>query len=894
MKLKHLFFALAAVLPLLVSCNEERPLDPVIRVNPAVLTLTGTGASVQTIQLTAGRSWTVHSMPDWVDAINPSSGDPSEQPQQVTIAIKSNAGNNREGNIVFAIGRPGEGGRGFAPLARAAVKVVQPGEGGELTPGTGTKEDPYSVEGVLAYLKTLGNNVQSPVVYVKGKVSKITESYSASGTNGNATFYMKDTDEQTEDFYCYRLKYLGNKKFAAGKEDIKAGDEVVICGKVVNYSGSAGKVTPETVANEAYLYSLNGTSEEGQEQTEITDATVAQFIQSDGNTYYRLTGTVSSFSTGHNNTGNYDYMQFNLTDATGTVVVYGFKDRDGSFREWSTKIKNGGTVVLTGTYEKYTDKNGNVKDEVMNATIESFTEGQAEEITSATVAQFIQSADGKIYRLTGKVSGFKVTNAEKKYMQFDLTDDTGSILAYKFNNGEFDKWNATLKDNGTVTLTGSYLKYTNSSTGEVKHEIENITIENFTPGADIPAVTGTVSDAVAAADGTPVTINDAIVSAVSTKGYFVTDGSKNVLVYKNAEPTVKIGDKVKIVAKKTTYNNLPEIADITGETVISSNNNVPYTAVKDLTNTIDSYTATESDYISATGEVAADGNYWKVTVDGKTKWVSPRYLPATYDLASLNGQKVIITGYVVQITNTYVGIYVNSVALADPNAKYCRVSSKEINVSADATSATFTITANAAWTLTTRPGDAIRVSPASGSGNAEVTATFSANADETAGRSFEIVLACPDASVNETITINQDKAGAAGQTEVEFDIAALATANSWVNGTKYEKITIGNVTLTATGGGNTGKYYTRGTQWRFYQNESAKLTVSVSSGELVSAKFTYASQNTGILLDAAGATVDSDSEVSLSGTSAVFSVGNSTDVVANGQVRFTKIVVVVK
>ena len=776
MKLRHLFYAFAAALPLLVSCQEEKPLDPIIRVNPAVLTLTGSSATVQTIQFTAGRAWSVISKPDWVDAVNPDHGDPSENPQQVTIAIKSNAGNDREGNIVFAIGRPASAGRDFAPLARAAVKVSQPGEGGALTPGTGTKEDPYSVGGVLEYLKTLGNNVNSPSnVYIKGVISKITETYTASGTNGNATFYIKDTAEDTDDFQCYRVKYLGNKKFTTGKEDIKVNDNVVICGKVVNYSGSAGKVTPETVANEAYLYSLNGTSEEGQEQTEITDATVAQFIQSDGNTYYRLTGEVSNFTTGHNSTGNYDYMQFNLTDATGTVIVYGFKDRDASFREWSTKINNGGTVVLTGTYEKYTDKNGNVKNEVMNTTIESFTEGQAPEITAATVAQFIQLADGKIYRLTGKVSNFKVTNVNNKYMQFDLTDDTGTILAYKFKNGEFDKWNAVIKDNGTVTLTGSYLKYKNSNTGEEKDEIENITVESFTKGEDIPAVTGTVSDAVAAADGTPVTINDAIVSAVSTKGYFVTDGSKNVLVYKNAEPSVKIGDKLKIVAKKTTFNSLPEIADITEETVLSGGNNVPYTTIKDLTTSIDSYTATESEYISATGEAAPDGNYWKVTIAGKTKYVSPRYLPATYDLASLSGQNVIITGYVVQISNTYVGIYVNSVSLADPNAKYCRANPTEVNVKADATSVDIKIQANASWTLTAR-GD-VTLSNATGTAGAEVsgqadatvTASFPANESTDTEKVYTLILTCPDASVNETITITQAKAGAAGEKTVTFD-----------------------------------------------------------------------------------------------------------------------------
>ena len=32
------------------------------------------------------------------------------------------------------------------------------------------------------------------------------------------------------------------------------GDEVVICGKLVNYKGN----TPETVANKSYIYSLNG------------------------------------------------------------------------------------------------------------------------------------------------------------------------------------------------------------------------------------------------------------------------------------------------------------------------------------------------------------------------------------------------------------------------------------------------------------------------------------------------------------------------------------------------------------------------------------------------------------------------------------------------------------
>ena len=35
---------------------------------------------------------------------------------------------------------------------------------------------------------------------------------------------------------------------------VKQGDEIIICGKLVNYKGN----TPETVANQSYIYSLNG------------------------------------------------------------------------------------------------------------------------------------------------------------------------------------------------------------------------------------------------------------------------------------------------------------------------------------------------------------------------------------------------------------------------------------------------------------------------------------------------------------------------------------------------------------------------------------------------------------------------------------------------------------
>ena len=61
--------------------------------------------------------------------------------------------------------------------------------------------------------------------------------------------------------YIFRSLGLGNKKFTS--ENIKVGDEVVVCGQFTNYLGK----TPETVTNKSYLYSVNGkTSDNSQPQ----------------------------------------------------------------------------------------------------------------------------------------------------------------------------------------------------------------------------------------------------------------------------------------------------------------------------------------------------------------------------------------------------------------------------------------------------------------------------------------------------------------------------------------------------------------------------------------------------------------------------------------------------
>lgn len=144
---------------------------------------------------------------------------------------------------------------------------TQPDAGGttEGEPkGTGTAADPFNSIAAINYCKTLEAGVESDKeVYIKGKVQSIKEQFST--RFGNGSFYIAD-DESSEKFYIFRSLYLGNKKWTASDPELKEGDEVVVCAKVMNYMGN----TPETVANKTYLVSLNGKTADGSGSGDIT------------------------------------------------------------------------------------------------------------------------------------------------------------------------------------------------------------------------------------------------------------------------------------------------------------------------------------------------------------------------------------------------------------------------------------------------------------------------------------------------------------------------------------------------------------------------------------------------------------------------------------------------
>ena len=92
-------------------------------------------------------------------------------------------------------------------------------------------------------------------------------------------------------------------------------------------------------------------------------ATVAQFLAAEDSetVWYQLTGTISSIS-------NTTYGNFDLTDETGTVYVYGLKkSKDaGNTTFGELGLREGDTVTLIGNRDTYVN-NDSEKDEVTNA-----------------------------------------------------------------------------------------------------------------------------------------------------------------------------------------------------------------------------------------------------------------------------------------------------------------------------------------------------------------------------------------------------------------------------------------------------------------------------------------------------------------------------------------------
>ena len=500
---------LAAAAALFTGCRqEEADYDlPSIKIDGSGLTVdketkkasfaADKDLTVINLSVTATRDWTA--MIDWdADevpwiAVTPDAGDGTGSPTSAKITILENAGYNRAKQIKFDIN-----------YDYKTLYITQAGEKGEEI--VGTLENPFTVAGVVKYVKTLGSDVQSPdVVYVKGKISQIADAgtYTEGGTFGNATFYISDDGSTTNQFYCYRILYLGNKKFQAGQTDIKVGDDVIVCGKVVNYKGN----TPETVQGSAFLYELNGVNDggaptpggEAKGTGTLEDpynpagaaAAVASLTWTDNNTYdttgdVYVKGKISRIADNGTFTqgGTYGNASFYISeDGTSSGEFYCFRILylgNQKYVSGQTDIKVGDEVIVCGQLMNY---RGNTPETVAG-------KAYLYSLNGDTGGGVTPPGPGGDAAGTGTLADpYNVAAARDAVKNFTWTDNTtydktGTVYV----KGKISK----IADNGTFGQSGTYgnatfyISYDGSASNEIYcYRILYLGNEKYTSGTDI-------------------------------------------------------------------------------------------------------------------------------------------------------------------------------------------------------------------------------------------------------------------------------------------------------------------------------------------------------------------------------------------------------------------------
>lgn len=248
--------------------------------------------------------------------------------------------------------------------------------------GTGTAADPFNVAGAVKYIEDGGS--ESELKYVKGKVVSI-EKFDAS--YGSMKYYISDDGTPTNQFYVFNGYAGPNRTKFSGADALKAGDEVVICGNLIVFSGTKEFQTGN------YIVSLNGvggtttpdtpTTGKGSESDPYTVAEAIAAIKAGAPTSeVYVTGIVSDVYFYNDQNKSLSYY---ISDdgKSKDMQVYSGKGLNGADFTSKNDLKVGQKVTIKGIIKSFTNKNGTEIMEVdKNSTITKIEgEGTGGEVT---------------------------------------------------------------------------------------------------------------------------------------------------------------------------------------------------------------------------------------------------------------------------------------------------------------------------------------------------------------------------------------------------------------------------------------------------------------------------------------------------------------------------------
>ena len=223
-------------------------------------------------------------------------------------------------------------------------------EAPEPTPDPTPDPEPVAIDTLTcaaAAKAALAGSSDSAVVI--GYVTEIV--YAWSSQYKNISFWMADSVNGGQVFEAFRA-VCETKEEAPG-----VGDKVAVKGTLTKHNS-----TPEMDAGCTFTI-LEHSTVEPEEKGKVT---IAEFLEAkDKFNIYTLTGTVSDIQKDKQDSTQYSvYGNFNLTDSTGTIYIYGLLTADGEAKKFlELGIEEGDVITLKGSYYEF---NGNpqIKDAI--------------------------------------------------------------------------------------------------------------------------------------------------------------------------------------------------------------------------------------------------------------------------------------------------------------------------------------------------------------------------------------------------------------------------------------------------------------------------------------------------------------------------------------------------
>ena len=369
------------------------------------------------------------------------------------------------------------------------------------------------------------------------------------------------------------------------------------------------------------------------EKTERPVSTIAEVIAA-GAGSFRVRGTVTKVA-------NEQYGNFYVEDETGSIYIYGVKDSQGYPKDgkggWARfGIEVGDIVTVEGPYTLYGSTHELVDAEVIKVE-KSLIQIAPFDFTElpATDTTFTLKIDSKVNPI--------LANIDSDWLSFTGVNNDGSYQLHAAANPR------TAKRTATISFKGPGAQASTTVTQ-----------------AGIPATGASVSEIIAMDDDSQVqTLPSTVVVALTTRGAVLSDGTKAIYAYGNTAAALKLGDGVQMSARKTTYNGVPELTDISDAFVDSEGNAVSYPNAKDITAQAGSYAASEAEYVKLSGtlSVSSDGKYYNIALDGfedGSKQGSIVYPVEALNAKSFDGKKITVTGFFNGLSSG--GKYINIIA----------------------------------------------------------------------------------------------------------------------------------------------------------------------------------------------------------------------------------------